>query len=203
MILKNLAILRTLPRIITKILVRNVKNPRNFLARKPRRQALGSDRFLSICVYCSFVWLILSQCASHMTNLRWVFSVHCPLFMNKIQTLPQKSPLIFNSNRILVKFCRIQSIYYKFYSRILTVNRLLQENAVKSLMNYTALAIISSVSSDPYKTRTENFHHISSDFLIRKMCIFLGIPCRFWTRIRMVEPEVRHVSWRISCYSKD
>ena len=34
-------ILRNLPRIIAKILARNVKNPRNFLERKPSRQALG------------------------------------------------------------------------------------------------------------------------------------------------------------------
>ena len=36
--------LRILPRIIAKILARNVKNPRNFLARKPRCQALGKNR---------------------------------------------------------------------------------------------------------------------------------------------------------------
>ena len=39
---KSCKILRALPRIIPKILARNVKNPRNFLARKPRRQALGN-----------------------------------------------------------------------------------------------------------------------------------------------------------------
>ena len=38
---KSCKILRTLPRIIAKILARNVKNPRNLLARKPRRQAPG------------------------------------------------------------------------------------------------------------------------------------------------------------------
>ena len=33
--------LRTLPRLIAKILAWNLKNPRNFLVRNPRRQALG------------------------------------------------------------------------------------------------------------------------------------------------------------------
>ena len=38
---KSCKILRTLPRIIAKILGRNVKNPKNFFARKPRRHTLG------------------------------------------------------------------------------------------------------------------------------------------------------------------
>ena len=42
---KSCKILRTLPKLIAKILARNVKNRRNFLARKPRRQALGEYRY--------------------------------------------------------------------------------------------------------------------------------------------------------------
>ena len=40
---KSFKFLRNLPRIIPKILARNAKIPKNFLARKPRRQALGRD----------------------------------------------------------------------------------------------------------------------------------------------------------------
>ena len=55
---KSCKILRTLPRIIAKILARNFKNLRNFLARKPRSQALGIQTFRLVQIVVSpvIIW---------------------------------------------------------------------------------------------------------------------------------------------------
>ena len=61
---KILQNLRTLSRIIAKILARNVKNLRNFLARKPGRQALG--------MLANF----LAKLEMHVTSVLWIHPSH-------------------------------------------------------------------------------------------------------------------------------
>ena len=54
---KSCKILRTLPRIIAKILAKNLKNPWIFLARNPRCQALGSAES-----ELKLFWITADQC---------------------------------------------------------------------------------------------------------------------------------------------